>query len=238
MERTRLIDSIISEIKNKITAGELKNGDMLASQDELAKTMGVSRASLREALNRLELMGLIESRQGRGTFVRTVAHTDFMSPLSSFLVMDQESAVELLEARGFIESAVAELAAKNASEEDLEKLGQALKEMERFSKAGDLKSFIARDVQFHMLVAQGSKNRVMGRIGEIIRDLLHRLIQLVFDNVSAGVPNTMERTIKLHCNIYEAIRRRDAQAARKHMEIHIKDVKRLILNNQKWKKAF
>lgn len=234
MERTRLIDSIISEIKNKIVAGELKDGDMLASQDELSKSMGVSRASLREALNRLELMGLIESQQGRGTFVRAVTHTDFMNPLSSFLVMDQESAVELLEARGYIEGAVAGLAADHASEEDLEELGKALKRMEQARSSEDLKSFIAMDVQFHMLVAQCSKNRVMAKIVEIIRDLLTRLIQTVFEGVRYSVPDTMSRTVRLHRNVYDAIGRRDARSARKQMEIHIKDVKKLILGIQKW----
>jgi GntR family transcriptional repressor for pyruvate dehydrogenase complex len=234
LERTRLIDNIISEIKNKIVEGELKNGDMLASQDELAKTMGVSRASLREALNRLELMGLIESKQGRGTFVRTIAHPDFMNPLASFLAMDQESALDLLEARGYIEGAVAALAANNAREDDLEKLEQVLKRMEQACSSEDLKSFIAMDVQFHMLVAECSKNQVMAKITEIIRDLLHRLIQMVFDSVSTSVPHTMVHTIELHRNVYDAIRRRDARSARKQMEIHINDVKKLILNTQNW----
>lgn len=234
MERTRLIDNIIAEIKNKIIQGELKDGDMLASQDELAKTMGVSRASLREALNRLELMGLIESIQGRGTFVRTIAHTDFMNPLTSFLAMDQESALDLLEARGFIEGAVAALAANNACEDDLEKLEQVLKQMEHACKSEDLKRFIAMDVQFHLLVAECSKNRVMAKIAEIIRDLLRQLIHKFFDTVASSVSDTMNHTIKLHRNVYDAIRLRDARSARKHMEIHILDVKERILKSQNW----
>ena len=232
--RKRLVDNIISEIKDKIIQGELKDGDMLASQDELAKTMGVSRASLREALNRLELMGLIESKQGRGTFVRTVAHTDFMNPLTSFLAMDQESALDLLEARRYIEGAVASLAAENASEEDLEKLKQVLEQMEKASSPKDLKSFIAMDVQFHMLVAECSKNQVMAKIAEIIRDLLHQLIQKFFDTVASNVSDAMSRTITLHQNVYDAIWRGDAQSARKHMEIHITDVKKRILKSQNW----
>jgi GntR family transcriptional repressor for pyruvate dehydrogenase complex len=234
LERTRLIDNIISEIKNKIIQGELNDGDMLASQDELAKTMGVSRASLREALNRLELMGLIESQQGRGTFVRTIAHTDFMNPLSSFLIMDKESAVDLLEARGYIEGAVAALAANNASEDDLEKLEQVLKRMEQACSSEDLKNFIAMDVQFHMLVAECSKNRIMAKIGEIIRDLLRQLINKFFETVASSVSDTMSHTIMLHRNVYEAIRRRDARSARRHMEIHIMDVKERILKSQNW----
>ena len=234
MERTRLVDNIISEIKDKIIQGELKDGDMLASQDELSKNMGVSRASLREALNRLELMGLIESIQGRGTFVRTVAHTDFMNPLTTFLAMDQESALDILEARGYIEGAVAAMAANNASEDDLNKLEDVLKKMEQAAGAEDLKRFIAMDVQFHLMVAECSKNRVMAKIAEIIRDLLHQLIQMVFDSLKTSIPHTMARTITLHRNVYESIRRRDARSARKQMELHIEDVKKLILSTHNW----
>ena len=90
------------------------------------------------------------------------------------------------------------------------------------------------DVQFHMLVAECSKNRVMAKIAEIIRDLLRQVIQMVFDSVKTSIPHTMDRTITLHRNVYESIRDRDARSARKQMEIHIKDVKKLILSTQNW----
>src|SRR5674476_2799 len=76
--RPSVIDSIVDEIVDRIASGELKDGDMLASQDELARSLGVSRASLREALNRLNLLGLVESRHGSGTFVKTARPQHFM----------------------------------------------------------------------------------------------------------------------------------------------------------------
>ena len=90
-ERTTVIDSIVAEIKGKIVFGELKDGDMLASQDELARILAVSWASLREALNRLSLMGLVEMRHGSGTYVKTARPHDLMNSLSSLLIMDQSS---------------------------------------------------------------------------------------------------------------------------------------------------
>src|SRR5450756_208894 len=88
-ERTSVIDSIVAELKTKIASGELKDGDMLTSQDELARSLGVSRTSLREALNRLSLMGLVEMRHGSGTYVKTARPQDLMNSLSSLLIMDQ-----------------------------------------------------------------------------------------------------------------------------------------------------
>lgn len=85
---------------------------MFGAQEELAESMGVSGASLREALNRLNLMGLIETRQGSGTFVKTVNPVDFMKSLSSLLIMDKASIIVFLDARLYIVFAAAELAAK------------------------------------------------------------------------------------------------------------------------------
>ena len=217
MERKSLIDSIVEEIKDKVISGELKDGDMLTSQDVLAKSMGVSRASLREAFNRLKLMGLIETKQGSGTFVKKTTPSDFMNSLTSLLIMDQASAAELLDARLHIESAVAALAAKNASDEDLKKMKRVLDGMENDFRSGNIESFIAKDIQFHTFLAESSKNRVLVKVVEIIRDILHQFIKKFFDTV----PSSLTTAIEYHTNIYEAIKQHDPEAARNHMEGHI-----------------
>ena len=217
MERTTLIDSIVAEIRDKIISGELKEGQMLASQDNLAKEMGVSRASLREALNHLRLMGLIETKHGSGSVVRRKTPVAFINSLSSLLIMDQASAAELLDARLYLESAVAAVAAKNASEEDLKGMKQLVKGMERDFKVGDIESFTSRDVQFHMLIAQSTKNRVLAKVVEIIRDILRQFIKKFF----ATVPASVSDAIEYHRRIYEAIKDRDPEGAQRHMEAHI-----------------
>lgn len=230
MERISLIDTIVVEIKDKIISGELKDGDMLASQDDLAKTMGVSRASLREALNRLALMGLIKTKQGRGTFVKRATPLHFMNSLSSLLIMDQASAAELLDARLHIEPAVAALAAKHSTEGDIKRIKAVLRGMEADLRVGDLESYISRDVQLHILIAESSKNRVLVKVLEIIRDLLRQFIHKFFITVPPGVSTS----IKYHKNIYEAIKRHDPVEARKHMEEHIKSLIKVINENFDW----
>lgn len=220
MERTTLIDSIVAEIRDKVISGELKEGQMLASQDDLAKEMGVSRASLREALNHLRLMGLIETRHGSGSVVRRKTPVAFIDSLSSLLTMDRASAAELLDARLYLESAVVAVAAKNASEEDLKGMKQLVKGMERDFKVGDIESFTSRDVQFHMLIAQSTKNRVLAKVVEIIRDILRQFIKKFF----ATVPASVSDAIEYHKLIYEAIKDGDAEGAQRHMEAHIMSV--------------
>ena len=217
MERTTLIDSIVAEIRDKVISGELKEGQMLASQDNLAKEMGVSRASLREALNHLRLMGLIETRHGSGSVVRRKTPVAFIDSLSSLLTMDRASAAELLDARLYLESAVVAVAAKNASEEDLKGMKQLVKGMERDFKVGDIESFTSRDVQFHMLIAQSTKNRVLAKVVEIIREILRQFIKKFF----ATVPASVSDAIEYHKLIYEAIKDRDPEGAQRHMEAHI-----------------
>lgn len=217
LERTTVIDSIVAEIMDKIISGELKDGDMLASQDELARSMGVSRASLREALNRLSLMGLIETRQGSGTFVKTTEPLDFMNSLSSLLILDHVSATELLDARYYIESAIAGLAAKNATDREISEMKAVLERMARDIGACDAESFAVQDLQFHMLVAESSRNRVLVKVLGIISDILRQFILSTVTTFPVAAPSAAD----YHRRVYEAIRDHDVAAARKHMEEHI-----------------
>lgn len=216
-ERTTVIDSIVAEIKGKILSGELQDGDMLASQDELARALGVSRASLREALSRLSLMGLVETRHGSGTFVKTAKPLDFMNPLTSLLVMDQDSAAELLQARFYIESPVAELAALNATDEQVEQMGNLIERMRVAYANDDSDGYVDLDTRFHVLIAESSGNRVLTRVLEIIRNLLPLCIRRFHLSFPARIPTSME----YHEGIYKAIERRDPVEAREYMEGHI-----------------
>lgn len=217
LDRKTLIDSIVIDLRDKVISGEFKEGQRLASQDDLAREMGVSRASLREALNHLRLMGLIETKHGSGSVVRRKTPVAFIDSLSSLLVMDRASAAELLDARLYIESAVAAVAAKNASEEDLKRMKKLLEGMERDFRAGNMESFTSRDVQFHILIAESTKNRVLVKVVEIIRDILRQFIQKFF----ATVPSSASDAIHYHRGIYKAIKDRDAEAAQRQMEAHI-----------------
>ena len=224
MQRVSLIDSIVEEIKQRISQGELKDGDSLGSQDDLAKRMEVSRPTLREALKRLELMGLVETKHGRGTFVKTISPQDFMNPLASFLVIDQKSALELLEARLYIEGAVAALSAKNASPNDIKAIKQKLDDMKTAAQETSLEKFITYDVQFHLLVAESSKNQILTKIVNILRDLLHQLLSKVFEIQSDSLSEIFIQTIRFHGKILSAIEQHNPDIARQHMEAHLKDV--------------
>lgn len=224
MKRVSLVDSIVEEIKDKIISGELKDGDMLASQDELAKSMKISRPSLREALRRLQLMGLIEFQHGRGTFVKTVQPKDFMNPISGFLPIDGKSAFELLEARLFLESSVAALAAQKATAEDIKSLEDVLASMEAAATKLDVDEFTKQDVRFHMIIAESCRNQIMFQVVNILRGLLQKLINRVFYTNRDRLEETFRQSIENHKEILECIRSQEASRARRAMEEHIRDV--------------
>ncbi len=227
--RTSVIDSIVTDIKDKIISGELNDGDMLASQDDLAKAMGVSRASLREALNRLSLMGLIEMRHGTGTFVKTTRPLDFMNSLSSLLILDHASARELLDARFHIESAIAGLAAANATDEDIEEIGLLLNRAERELVACDADGFATQDLRFHMMIAECSRNRVLIKVIGIVSDILSQFIL----NTILAYPMVAATAADFHRQIYEAIKAHDSATARQRMEEHMRFLIDLIDKSEK-----
>ena len=140
-----------------------------------------------------------------------------MNPLTSFVILDQVSAKELLDARLHIESAVASLAATYATDQDIAKMRLVLDGMKNDLLSNNVEGFIARDVQFHVLVAQTSKNRVLVKVVEIIRGLLRQFIKKFFD----ALPSSMSDAIVYHQNIFDAIERHDPVAAKMHMEEHI-----------------
>lgn len=234
LKQTSLIDQIVAEIEEKIRAGHFKSGDMLASQDELASTMGVSRASLREAFNRLQLMGLIEIKQGRGTFVRQLTPTDFMSPLDSFLIVNKESAIELIEARLEIESSVAKMAAEKGNKEKILKIEEALIGMGDAIKSDDLERFIERDVRFHVAVAESCNNKIMIKIVEILRRLMKQLIERVFYDVGVDKQELMQLTYNFHEEVYRAIVGRDPEGAKWNMQSHLGDVMKRIMKSDRY----
>ena len=202
-ERTTVIDSIVAEIRAKIVSGELRDGDTLPSQDEMARELGVSRASLREALNRLGLMGLVESRHGSGTYVRTARPHDLMNSLSALLILDKASAAELLEARFYVESALAQLAAINRTDADLERLQQIMQRMEHEHFALGMDSYMPWDTQWHLAIAQASRNQVLGKVLEVIWSVLPERIR----HITSG--EQIPQYLNFHRALYAALLNRD-----------------------------
>lgn len=224
INKKKLADSVIEEIKRMIQSGELKEGDKLPNQNVFAAQLGVSRTSLREALSTLTRIGVIEQRPGFGTVFRSRIPALFTDHLAPPLISDKQATIELIEARRFIEIGAAELAVKNASPEQINEMGLLIKEMPRSLKEGRIDDYIEQDVTFHFSIAKASHNRFLVNLFVTIRGFMEQYMRESFHLL----PYMLERSLKFHQNIYQAIKGGSRSKAVSQMEKHILDVQKAI----------
>ena len=224
INKKKLADSVIEEIKRMIQSGELKEGDKLPNQNAFAAQLGVSRTSLREALSTLTRIGVIEQRPGYGTVLRSRIPALFTDHLAPPLISDKQATIELIEARRFIEIGAAELSVKNASPEQINEMGLLIKEMTRSLKEGRIDDYIEQDVSFHFLIAKASHNRFLVNLFVTIRGFMEQYMRESFHLL----PWMLERSLKFHQNIYQAVKDGSHSKAVFQMKKHILDVQRAI----------
>lgn len=222
--RRKLSDSVIEEIKRMLMSGELKEGQKLPNQNELASLLGVSRTSLREALNTLRMIGVIEQKPGYGTVIKSRGAAIFADHLNFPLISDERATYELIEARGVIEVGAVELAVFHATEEQIREMGMLIEEMEKNLKNKRVAEYISNDVAFHYLIAKASQNRFIVHLYATLRGAMEQFMQEGFRVLYF----MLDRSFEFHVKIYEAIKARDVELAVSNMRSHIEDVKSVI----------
>lgn len=228
--KTRKISGeIIEQIKKMILSGELKPGDKLLSERELSEELRVSRASVREALSALELMGLIEVRPGEGTHIKKASVEDIIQPLSMMLLMQKDFAEDVLEVRKILEVGCARLAAVRRTDKELEAMDQALIQMEADINNDRLGA--EADMRFHYTIALASHNilliRLMNTIADSIQENLRENREMLFNT-----PGTSDRLLKEHTAVYNAIKNQEPEEARNLMLQHLEMVQKEMLKEK------
>jgi len=202
---------------------ELKPGDKLPAERELATTLGVSRSSIRDAMRRLELVGLVEPRQGSGTVVLEMSHETLVSPLANVIAQKRQMVHELLEFRKMLEPGMAARAAEHATSEDVARMEEILDRQEQKVGGGGLA--IEEDTEFHYCIATAARNSVVLKVVDVVMDLLRETRSRSLQ--TAGRP---QKSLAGHRRILNAIRRRDAEAAESAMRQHIRDIEKMVLD--------
>lgn len=146
-------EEVFDQIKTAIETGKLKPGEKLPAERELMGQLGVSRVPIREALKLLSNMGLIETRQGGGSYVRALLSDRLLDPLSAIIADSAEKLFELVEVRREIETWSACYAAKRASPEEIADIGRVLQEMKMHVDSGS-RMPVSLDIEFHRAIAQ------------------------------------------------------------------------------------
>jgi GntR family transcriptional repressor for pyruvate dehydrogenase complex len=221
IKKKKLADEVIDEIKRMIQSGELKEEDRLPNQTEFATQLGVSRTSLREAINTLCVLGVLEQHQGFGTIVKSRFSALYADHLSAPFITDEKATLELLEARQFIEIGAARLASRNATSKQIQEMGALIDAMAKANEKGDIQKLSEQDIDFHFQIAQATGNRVMIHLLANIRNLMENFMHEAF-----LVLHDQKRDLKAHKDIYRAVKRKDPQMASKLMKKHIQDVQK------------
>jgi GntR family transcriptional repressor for pyruvate dehydrogenase complex len=205
---------VFEQIKNNIISGEWKPGDKIPSENELGNLFGVSRVSIRSAIQRLSVLGLLTTRHGEGTFISDLSPDMHMNSLIPLLALDKTQLFEVLEFRRIIEVESVKLAAQRAQDEDIKELEEIVRSMKE--SAYDPKRFAEEDSLFHETLVKSAKNSILYKVNTIIRDIL--LSQQIKIQEIMG-PNL---ALVYHPAILEAVKKGDTELASKLMNEHIR----------------
>ncbi len=214
----RMSDQVFEQLKDLIFRGHLKPGERLMSERELAQNLGVSRPTVREAINKLVAMHLLEHRQGQGTFVIASESGADKNPLAAVINGHDVSLMDLLEVRLGLECNAVSLAALRATEEDVREIEKSVQDMAAAFGEGNLGS--DADITFHMAIAYATKNVVQIHIMKSLYDLLFYGIKENLQHLYRE-PLNPEKILHQHINILNAIRQRDPDEAAAAMKRHI-----------------
>jgi GntR family transcriptional repressor for pyruvate dehydrogenase complex len=231
IKRTNLSDIVSEKIKIAIRKGELKPGDRIPSHDELCGRWGISRTTIREALNKLESEGILTKYQGRGTYINQITADSMMSTTELGVLLDRSSVVKLLEARELVEPSIVELSAQRKTDTEIESLGKLLQKLEQAQRENDHTGYSVADHEFHLFISKMSKNPflevMMRNISEALAVQQMEVLSLKDDDQKRI---SMESQ-KYHKRIFMAIREGNAEKARRSMSLHLKSIERFMKQN-------
>jgi GntR family transcriptional repressor for pyruvate dehydrogenase complex len=217
IKNTTVSEKIVEQIKEMLLSGNLNKGDKLPSERQLAETLQVSRSSVREALKELEMMGLIEVKQGEGNFIKENFEDILFEPFSTIFLIKESNEKEILELRNIIEKGTVSLAAERITKEELEDLRNILDAAEKSNSEEELAEL---DIIFHYKISQASKNFLLQSILNAVSSLIETSIKDIRKNILIKEEHK-EIIKKQHLNIYNALEKNDPKAAEIAMANHI-----------------
>ncbi len=223
IRRVKAYEEVAQQIQHKILT-ELKPGDLLPTELELAQTFHVSRSTIRDAVRSLELLGLVDRHQGRGTTVRDRTSQAGTDPLAAALIQQRYRVADLLDVRKIIEPALARRAAGHITLPQVAELERLLERQQK--KVDRLEPAIEEDCEFHYKIAIAADNGVVLRILDILMDLLRDTREQ-----SLQTEGRQERSLAGHHRILNALKRHDGRAAETAMRQHLQQIERIVRKN-------
>lgn len=225
VQRVGVKNQVFAQLRDRIMDGTWTPGGKIPSENALAEALGVSRVSIREALHMLASLGLLESRQGGGTYVREYTGEVFLNPLLPSLALDKLDILHVLEYRKIAEKGNVSLAVKRAGSAEIEELERSFRTMEE--RRNDPRAFAEADLSFHLLVAKATRNPIVIKVNAIIADILKISMYGIVESLGP------RDGLYYHRKILDAIINRDVPLAETLMEEHIERTIRRLKHKRK-----
>ena len=220
-ERSSLVDDIAAELRQMIVGGQLQPGEFLPPQRDLAARFGVGASTIREAVQTLIAVGLLQSHPGKGTWVREDSGIGLIHPEAVRARLGELNARSLAEARSVVEVALSEFAAARATDDDLSRIRAAMAAMRE--NAADMPAFIRADFEFHLAIADAGHNELLAQFYHLTRTLFK---EVSYELIS--LPTVQEESVEIQAAVLKAIEAHDPRAARQAAEAHMQYIYRLL----------
>jgi len=212
----KVYEGILLQIHEIVQERNLRPGDKLPSERELSEQLGAGRSSVREALRALELLGLIETRRGEGTFLKHYRHNRLIDILGFFILRDYKTKKDLVEMRKILELEAVRLACKRATQKHFEEMDRILAASMESIEAGDIPT--EEDYHFHRVICRSSRNSILHRIWVPLVEYSQNK-----RSESLAREGRARNAIEEHRLILEAIRAGEEDVAVQRMREHLEN---------------
>ncbi|SLK41249.1 GntR family transcriptional regulator [Mycobacteroides abscessus subsp. abscessus] len=223
----KIYEEVADALYEAIKKGQFKPGEKLASVQQLAETFQVSRSAIREALTALKAKGLIEMKQGEGTFVKVYHPEEVVFSFPQAVLMNKKDVMNLLEVRRMIETGTAKAAARNRTEQDLIGIKAALEKMRGANGKGELGE--TADLEFHLAVAKATNNALLVNLLMNVSELMQETMKETRRIWLYSRQTTMSQLYNEHFLIYQAIFHQEEEKAVRAMQQHLEKVESILI---------
>jgi GntR family transcriptional repressor for pyruvate dehydrogenase complex len=223
VERNSVADQVAKKILDLVRTGNLKPGDQLPPERDLAQLLQVSRPSLREAMRGLQILGVVKSRQGGGAYISSLDAADLLGPLQFLITLNAQNVHSLYESRVLIDGGIGRLAAERMATADLDRL-HAMVGLQR-NLVTDPLGFRVSDLEFHRTIMEASGNPFLVRVSHSLY-----VLGMEYRRIASETPGVLKQSHADHEKIVAALAARDPDASEKAMVAHMRNVHRSTLD--------
>src|SRR6185503_12346371 len=225
MKNGLMAEQVVIQVREMIRQGSLKPGDRLPPERELAKRLGISRASLRHGLRALTAIGVLTSRHGSGTYIAEGPPALDSEPLRMLADLHRFTPDEMFEARKLLEVGIAGLAAQHAQPEHLATMAEEISEM--YATLDDPQQYLVHDIRFHRAVGAASGNQILAALMNMVSTAMYERRRATVERAT-----DLKESVEFHRRIYRLIRARKAEGARAAMSEHLELAQRAFASEE------